>query len=122
MRKEFWNGKRVLITGHTGFKGSWLAFWLRTLGAEVVGYALPPEGLPNLYDSLQIDRTIESITGDIRDLEKLDAAVRRFNPEIIFHLAAQSLVRRSYRQPVETYATNVMGTVNVLEAVRRSDS
>src|SRR4030095_15508590 len=121
MQNEFWKGKRVLITGHTGFKGSWLAFWLRTLGADILGYALAPEASPNLFESLEIEQGIRSLTADIRDLGKLDEAVRQFRPEIILHLAAQSLVRRSYREPIETYATNVMGTVNVLEAARRSD-
>src|SRR5687768_8546102 len=120
MKKEFWNGKRVLITGHTGFKGSWLTFWLRMLGADITGYSLAPDDSPNLFESLQIDRGIGSITADIRDLEKLDAVISQSRPEVIFHLAAQSLVRRSYREPVETYSTNVMGTVNVLEAVRQS--
>ena len=121
MQKEFWNGKRVLITGHTGFKGSWLTFWLRMLGADIAGYSLAPDTSPNLFESLQIDRGIRSITADVRDLEKLDAVVSQSKPDIIFHLAAQSLVRRGYRQPVETYSTNVMGTVNVLETVRQSD-
>jgi CDP-glucose 4,6-dehydratase len=121
MRNEFWSGKKVLITGHTGFKGSWLAFWLRMLGADVVGYALAPEATPNLFVSLQLEREIESIIADVRDAEKLDNVIAESRPEIVFHLAAQSLVRRSYRRPVETYATNVMGTVNVLDTARRSN-
>ena len=119
---EFWQGKRVLITGHTGFKGSWLAFWLKMLGAEVSGYALAPETEPNLFDNLKLENQINSMIGDIRDLEKFAAALDEFQPEIVFHLAAQSLVRKSYKQPVETYQTNVIGTVNVLEAIRRAAS
>jgi CDP-glucose 4,6-dehydratase len=119
---EFWNGKQILITGHTGFKGSWLAFWLKMLGAEVCGYALAPETQPNLFENLQLESEIESVIGDVRDLENFEKTLKNFQPEIIFHLAAQSLVRKSYRAPVETYATNVIGTINVLEAVRRVDS
>lgn len=118
---EFWSGKRVFITGHTGFKGSWLAFWLKMLGAEVCGYALAPETQPNLFENLQLKREIKSVTGDICNLENFEKAFRDFQPEIVFHLAAQSLVRRSYRQPVDTYTTNVIGTVNILEAVRRTN-
>lgn len=119
--REFWNGKKVLITGHTGFKGSWLAFWLKTLGAEVCGYALTPEGKLNLYENLDLKNQIKSVIGDIGDLSSFEKNLQDFKPEIVFHLAAQSLVRRSYRQPVETYMTNVIGTVNVLDAIRRAD-
>jgi CDP-glucose 4,6-dehydratase len=118
---EFWNGKRVLVTGHTGFKGSWLAFWLKMLGAEVCGYSLAPEAQPNLFEDLHLKNEIESITGDIRDLKHFEKTLVNFKPEIVFHLAAQSLVRRSYRQPVDTYTTNVIGTINVLEAVRQTN-
>ena len=116
---EFWNRKRVLITGHTGFKGSWLAFWLKLLGAEVCGYALAPETQPNLFENLQLKNQIKSVVGDVRDLPAFEKVLEDFQPEIIFHLAAQSLVRKSYRAPVDTYATNVIGTINVLEAVRQ---
>lgn len=119
---EFWNGKRVLITGHTGFKGSWLAFWLRSLGAEVCGYALEPDTHPNLFECLQLENQMRSVFGDIRDLPSFETVANDFQPEIIFHLAAQSLVRRSYRVPVDTYSTNVIGTVNLLEAVRSLES
>ncbi|MBX7174446.1 MAG: CDP-glucose 4,6-dehydratase [Pyrinomonadaceae bacterium] len=119
---NFWNGKRVFITGHTGFKGSWLSFWLKTLGAEVCGYSLAPEDSPNLFENLQLENQITSIIGDINDLPNLQAKLNDFQPEIVFHLAAQSLVRKSYREPVQTYQTNLMGTVNVLEAVRHCDS
>ena len=116
--REFWNGKKILITGHTGFKGSWLAFWLEMLGAEVCGYALAPESQPNLFDNLALENEIKSIISDIRDLSAFEMVLKDFQPEIVFHLAAQSLVRKSYRAPVETYETNVIGTINVLEAAR----
>ena len=122
MGMSFWQNKRVLITGHTGFKGSWLAFWLKSLGAEVCGYSLAPETSPNLFENLQLGGQITSILGDIADLPSFEKTLREFQPEIIFHLAAQSLVRRSYREPVQTYQTNVIGTVNILEAIRHSDS
>jgi CDP-glucose 4,6-dehydratase len=122
MTESFWNGKRVLITGHTGFKGGWLAFWLETLGAEVCGFALAPETEPNLFANLKIENRVRSVIGDVRDLPHFEKTTKEFQPEIVFHLAAQPLVRRSYRQPVETYTTNVIGTVNVLEAVRQTDS
>ncbi len=118
----FWNGKRVLLTGHTGFKGSWLAFWLKTLGAEVCGYALTPETNPNLYENLKLKNSMASMIGDIRYLPDFRETLRWFKPDIVFHLAAQSLVRRSYREPIETYTTNVIGTINILEAIRSADS
>jgi CDP-glucose 4,6-dehydratase len=119
---KFWNGKKVLITGHTGFKGSWLAFWLKSLGAEVSGYALAPKDSSSLFGNLQLESQITSIIGDITDLAYFQKTLNEFKPEIVFHLAAQSLVRLSYREPVRTYQTNVIGTVNVLEAIRHSDS
>ncbi len=119
--REFWNEKKVLITGHTGFKGSWLAFWLKMLGAKVCGYSLAPETQPNLFENLKLENEIESIIGDIRNLSGFEKTLQNFQPEIVFHLAAQSLVRRSYRQPVETYTTNVIGTINILEAVRKTN-
>ncbi len=115
-----YDGKKVLVTGHTGFKGSWLCLWLREMGVEVMGYALDPNFEPNHFNLLDLE--MKSEIADIRDLERLTAAVSDFKPEIIFHLAAQPLVRKSYEQPVETYSTNIMGTVNVLEACRRIDS
>jgi CDP-glucose 4,6-dehydratase len=120
--QEFWNGKKILITGHTGFKGSWLAFWLKMLGADVCGYSLAPETEPNLYKDLELENKMRSIIGDVRDLPHFEKTVQSFQPEIVFHLAAQSLVRKSYQEPLETYTTNVIGTINILEAVRRSDS
>jgi CDP-glucose 4,6-dehydratase len=119
----FWRGKRVFLTGHTGFKGAWLALWLHELGAELAGYALRPEpGRPNLFEAARLGEAMRSQFGDIRDLDALATALDAFRPEVVLHLAAQSLVRRSYGEPVATYATNVMGTVNLLEAVRRTPS
>ena len=119
--QEFWQGKKVLITGHTGFKGSWLAFWLDLLGAEVCGFSLAPDSQPNLFENLQLESKILSVIGDVRDLENFQKTLESFQPEIVLHLAAQSLVRRSYREPVDTYTTNVIGTINILEAVRKND-
>ena len=120
MDRSFWAGRRVFVTGHTGFKGSWLALWLESLGAQVHGYALAPPTEPNLFDEAHVERRMSGHTvGDIRDLAALEAAMSRAHPEIVFHMAAQPLVRRSYAEPVETYAVNVMGTVNLLEAARR---
>jgi len=118
MTPDFWSGKRVLVTGHTGFKGGWLCLWLRKCGASVYGYSLAPPTQPNLFDAAQVSRGMTSITGDVRDLEHLQRVFSEYQPDIIIHMAAQSLVRHSYSNPIETYATNVMGTVNVLEAVR----
>ncbi|ATY34368.1 CDP-glucose 4,6-dehydratase [Sphingomonas psychrotolerans] len=115
-----WRGRRVLVTGHTGFKGSWLSLWLHALGAEVTGFALPPPSESSLFAAARIDELIQHHEGDIRDLTAVRAVVEASRPEMIFHLAAQPLVRLSYREPVETYATNVMGTVHLLEAARRT--
>ncbi len=119
---DFFSGKTVLITGHTGFKGAWLGIWLRELGAEVIGYSLEPPTIPSLFQVCRLEKKITSVTADVKDLTTLLKVMKRYRPQIVFHLAAQSLVRRSYREPVETYATNVMGTVNVLEAVRQTES
>ncbi|PSB15757.1 CDP-glucose 4,6-dehydratase [filamentous cyanobacterium CCP1] len=119
---KFWNGKTVLITGHTGFKGSWLSLWLQSLGAKVIGYSLPAPTQPNLFDVANVAEGMTSVIGDIRDLERFQAVMKQYQPEIVFHMAAQPLVRYSYQNPVETYATNVMGTVNVLEAARHTES
>jgi len=116
---QFWAGKRVLVTGHTGFKGGWLCLWLKGLGAQVTGYSLPPSTSPNLYEIACVGESMQDVTGDIRDLDHVCRVVENFRPEIVFHMAAQPLVRQSYANPVETYATNVMGTVHLLEAVRR---
>lgn len=115
----FWKGKKVFLTGHTGFKGSWLSLWLASMGAKVTGYALAPNTTPNLFDVLAIDSLIEkSHIADIRDLAGLQKAISEANPDVVIHMAAQPLVRYSYANPVETYATNVMGTVHVLESTR----
>ncbi len=118
MKPEFWRKRKVFLTGHTGFKGSWLSLWLQSMGAEVTGYALSPPTQPNLYELAGVKQGMDSIHGDILDLQHLQRAVREHSPEVVFHLAAQSLVRRSYEDPVGTYATNVLGTAHVLEAVR----
>ena len=115
---DFWRGKRVFLTGHTGFKGSWLALWLQQLGAEVFGFALVPPTTPNLFTVAGVAAGMQSQLADIRDGAALRQAMLACQPQIVLHLAAQPLVRQSYRDPVETYATNVMGTVNLLEAVR----
>ena len=121
MSTAFWKNKKVLITGHTGFKGSWLALSLQMKGSVVVGYALPPPTHPSLYETLNIADNMESVTGDVRDFENLKTTLNHYRPEIVIHMAAQALVRYSYANPIETYATNVMGTVNVLEAIRQTD-
>lgn len=122
MKPEFWKGKRVFLTGHTGFKGSWLSLWLQEMGAEICGYSLAAPTSPSLFDVAKVSDGMLSIEGDIRDFDKLLKAMASFKPEIVFHMAAQSLVRLSYSEPVETYSTNVMGTVHVLEAVRKINS
>ena len=118
----FWRGRRVFLTGHTGFKGGWLALWLAHLGANVRGYALDPSTDPNLFTVGHVGKAIEDIRGDIRDGERLDHSMREFRPEVVFHLAAQPLVRHSYEDPIGTYETNVIGTARVLDAVRRTPS
>ena len=117
-----YHGRRVFLTGHTGFKGSWLAWWLHRLGAEVAGYALPPSTQPSLWQALGLERDIQDIQSDIRDLPRLKQAMQAFRPDLVFHLAAQALVLPSYEDPIGTFSTNLMGTVNVLEACRRCDS
>jgi CDP-glucose 4,6-dehydratase len=114
----FWRDRRVLLTGHTGFKGAWLALWLQSLGARVTGFALDIPSEPSLYELARVGEGMESIDGDVRNPEAVTAAVAAAEPEVVVHMAAQSLVRRSFALPQETYATNVMGTVNVLDAVR----
>lgn len=116
---EFWKNKRVFITGHTGFKGAWLCLWLHSLGAKVTGYSLAPPTNPNLFSICDIANYINSIIGDVRDFRKLKESIEQAKPEIVIHMAAQPLVRESYLIPVETYEVNVMGTVNILEAIRQ---
>lgn len=118
----FWRGKRVFLTGHTGFKGGWLALWLHRLEAQVYGYSLPAQADPSFFSAASIDQRTSTTIGDIRDLPALIAAVRSAEPEIFFHLAAQPLVRSSYQDPVGTYASNIMGSVHALEAIRACPS
>ena len=120
VKTEFWRTKRVFVTGHTGFKGAWLSLWLEKLGAKVTGYALAPPSKPNLFEVANIAEGMTSIIADIGDYHALRAAVDQARPEIIIHMAAQSLVRFSYANPIETYATNVLGTVHLLESVRHT--
>lgn len=122
MNPSFWQGTRVFLTGHTGFKGSWLSLWLQSLGAELTGYALAPPTNPSLFEVAEVGQGMRSIIADIRDLPSLQKAMREAKPEIVIHMAAQPLVRYSYQEPVETYAINVMGTVHLLEAVRQTDT
>lgn len=122
MNPSFWRGKRVFVTGHTGFKGSWLSLWLQQLGASVTGYALAPPTNPSLFEVAQVAQGMPSVIGDIRDSAMLTTAMRQSAPDIVIHLAAQPLVLRSYVDPVETYSTNVMGAVYLLEAVRQTPS
>lgn len=118
----FWQGKSVLVTGHTGFKGSWLCLWLQSMGARVIGYALQPPTRPSLFEVANVAQGMVSVIGDVRDADSLKRVFAQHQPQVVLHLAAQALVRYSYANPVETYATNVMGTVNVLEAVRNTPS
>ena len=120
MNPAFWRDKRVLLTGHTGFKGSWLSLWLQSISAHVVGYALAPPTSPSLFEIADVAQGMTSVIGDIRDLAKLQEVFAEHRPEIVIHMAAQPLVRYSYQNPVETYSTNVMGTVHLLEAVRNT--
>ena len=111
MFQDTYKGKRVLITGHTGFKGGWLSLWLSQMGAEVLGYSKEPETNPSFYRAVGLEAHIQSVFGDIRDTGKLNEVVSKFKPDIVFHLAAQALVRASYFEPAETYETNVLGTL-----------
>lgn len=117
---QFWKDKKVLVTGHTGFKGSWLALWLQYLGADVVGFSLEPSTEPNLFTIARVAEGMQSLIGDIRDLERIKSLYQDVQPEIVFHMAAQALVLPSYKDPLTTYKTNVMGTLNLLEAARTS--
>lgn len=120
MNAAFWHGKRVFLTGHTGFKGSWISLWLQGLGVELTGYALNPPTAPSLFEVGRVGEAMRSITADIRDIDRVKREMAAAKPDIVIHMAAQALVRESYSDPVETYSSNVMGTVNVLEAVRNT--
>jgi len=122
MFKDLYKKKKVLVTGHTGFKGSWLSLWLKALGAQIIGYSLEPPSRPNNFEACGLQQQVIHIYGDVRDYEHLLAVFKEHKPDIVFHLAAQPLVRLSYKNPILTYETNVMGTVNLLEAVRATDS
>jgi CDP-glucose 4,6-dehydratase len=117
-----WQGRRVFLTGHTGFKGSWLALWLSQRGAKVRGYALDPCTQPNMFNLASVGAVVDDVRGDVRDYAKLETSMTEFEPEVVFHLAAQPIVRRSYADPVGTYGTNVMGTVHLMEAIRKTSS
>ena len=122
VKTSAWKGRRVLVTGHTGFKGGWLSLWLHQLGAEVTGFSLPAPTVPSLFEQTRLAELVNHVEGDVRDMDAVEAAVNAARPEVVFHLAAQSLVRYSYDNPIETYATNVMGTVHLLDACRRAQS
>jgi CDP-glucose 4,6-dehydratase len=115
----FWNGKRVFLTGHTGFKGGWLSLWLQSIGTELFGLALTPPTVPSLFDEARVGAGMQSTIGDVRDYSAVLSAMQACKPDIVIHMAAQPLVRYSYQAPIETYGTNVMGTVHVLEAARQ---
>jgi CDP-glucose 4,6-dehydratase len=117
--RKFWKGRRVFLTGHTGFKGSWLSLWLEALGADVTGYALPPPTQPNLYEQAGVTNSLRSIMADLRDFDRLKGAIAECRPAVIIHMAAQTVVSRGYVDPIETYSTNVMGTVHLFEALRQ---
>lgn len=117
--RSFWKGRRVFLTGHTGFKGSWLSLWLESLGADVTGYSLEPPTQPSLFEKAAVSSSVRSICADVRDFSRLKAAVTECRPEVVIHMAAQSVVRRGYEDPIETYSSNVMGTVNLFEALRQ---
>ncbi|MDI6733181.1 MAG: CDP-glucose 4,6-dehydratase, partial [Planctomycetota bacterium] len=121
-RLNIYRNKKVMVTGHTGFKGSWISLWLSELGAKVIGYALKPETKPNLFDIINLKNIISHHIGDIRNFAKLKRIIKASKPDMIFHLAAQPLVRRSYLEPQYTYEVNVLGTINMLEAVRQTNS
>ncbi|MBU6392494.1 MAG: CDP-glucose 4,6-dehydratase [Planctomycetes bacterium] len=122
INKSFWKNRRVFITGHTGFKGSWMCLWLHSLGAKITGYALNPPTEPSLYRLCRINQLVNSVIADVRDGEKLEKTMLAVSPEVVIHMAAQPLVRDSYKSPVETYSINVMGTVNLFESIRKCNS
>ena len=119
MNKLFWKGKKVYITGHTGFKGSWLSIWLTELGAKVTGYSLPPGTDSSMFKSLSLEKKVNTVFGDVRDYNELKSQIALAKPDIVIHMAAQALVLESYKNPLETFQTNLMGTVNILNANKR---
>src|SRR5262252_17458 len=119
INRSFWLGRRVFVTGHTGFKGSWLLLWLNALEANVTGYALDPPTEPSLFEQAKLAGSIRSIRADIRDFQRLRKEIAECCPDVVIHMAAQSVVRRGYEEPIETYSSNVMGTVHVLETLRQ---
>src|SRR6185369_1861120 len=119
LNRSFWKRRKVFLTGHTGFKGSWLALWLSAMKADITGYALAPPTQPNLFEQAEVGRVTRTIEGDIRDFNSLKSALAESRPDVVIHLAAQSVVRRGYSDPIETYSSNVMGTVHLLEALRQ---
>ncbi len=121
-KKLSYEGKKVLITGHTGFKGSWLAIWLKALGAEVIGYSLAPNTDPSIFEATQLEKQVRHIVGDIRDQDHIDEVCIKYKPEFVFHLASQPIVRDSYKDPKYTYETNIMGLVNLFESIRKTSS
>ncbi len=122
INKKFWTGKKVFVTGHTGFKGAWLSFWLRSLGSTVKGFALPPPTDQNLFAVLNLESNVQSVFGDIRDLDLLKNHIRKFDPDVVIHMAAQAIVRESYQNPVDTFQVNAIGTAHLLEAVRYTNN
>tara|TARA_B110000003_G_scaffold276558_1_gene323874 strand:- start:11437 stop:12495 length:1059 start_codon:yes stop_codon:yes gene_type:complete len=121
LNTNFWKDKKVFITGHSGFKGSWMCLWLESMGADIAGYSLEPSSSPNLFSESDVGRNINNTFADIRDLSTLTNAISSFKPEIVIHMAAQPLVRKSYEDPIETFSTNIMGTVNLLDVIRHMD-
>jgi CDP-glucose 4,6-dehydratase len=119
LNRDFWKGRRVFLTGHTGFKGAWASLWLNSLGAKVTGFALTPPTQPNLFEQAEVANGIQSTIGDIRNFDQLKGVIAECRPEIVIHMAAQSVVKRGYDDPIETYSSNVMGTVNLFEAIRQ---
>jgi len=122
MNSTFWKGKHVLVTGHTGFKGSWLSLWLQKLGTNLVGFSNSIPTNPSLFELANVDDKMTSVMKDIRDYDAISSTLNEFQPEIVIHMAAQSLVRKSYENPLDTYSTNIMGTVNLLESLRYQSS
>jgi len=120
MNKKFWNDKIVLLTGHTGFKGSWLSLWLKKLDVNLIGFSKNIPTKPSLFELANVENGMTSIMGNICDYNKLEEVVKEYKPEIVIHMAAQAILRESYKNPIETYATNVMGTVNLLESIRKT--